>query len=44
MAQIELVNVAKAYGKTRRSQAPKMAVSDLSYVIEDGHFVSLLGP
>ena len=44
MAQIELVNVAKAYGKVKRAKDPKMAVVDLSYVIEDGHFVSLLGP
>jgi ABC-type sugar transport system ATPase subunit len=44
MAQIELVNVAKTYGKLKRAKDPKMAVVDLSYVIEDGHFVSLLGP
>lgn len=44
MAQIELVDVEKAYGRPKRGQEARKAVSDLSYVIEDGHFVSLLGP
>ncbi|MBS1906783.1 MAG: ABC transporter ATP-binding protein [Actinobacteria bacterium] len=44
MAQIELLDVAKAYGRPKRGQEARKAVSDLSYVIEDGHFVSLLGP
>lgn len=41
MAEIKLVNVAKSYGKGPKA---KSAVENLSYVIEDGHFVSLLGP
>ncbi|MDD0856744.1 ABC transporter ATP-binding protein [Arthrobacter alpinus] len=41
MAEIKLVNVAKSYGKGAKA---KSAVEDLSYTIEDGHFVSLLGP
>lgn len=41
MAEIKLVNVAKSYGKGAKA---KSAVENLSYVIEDGHFVSLLGP
>lgn len=41
MAEIRLVNVGKAYGTGAKARA---AVEDLSYVIEDGHFVSLLGP
>lgn len=41
MADIELVNVQKSYGRGRRAA---VAVSDLSYTIADGHFVSLLGP
>ncbi|WP_298868139.1 ABC transporter ATP-binding protein [uncultured Microbacterium sp.] len=44
MAQIELVNVDKVYGRPKRSEEVRKAVADLSYVIEDGHFVSLLGP
>lgn len=44
MAQIELVAVAKAYGRAKRGRTPAYAVSDINYVIEDGHFVSLLGP
>jgi ABC-type sugar transport system ATPase subunit len=44
MAQIELINVGKVYGKTQRGRAANSAVSNLSYLIEDGHFVSLLGP
>jgi len=44
MAQIELVGVEKSYGRPRRGHEARKAVSDLSYVIEDGHFVSLLGP
>jgi ABC-type sugar transport system ATPase subunit len=44
MAQIELVGVEKSYGRPKRGQEARKAVSDLSYVIEDGHFVSLLGP
>ena len=41
MAQIELVNVQKTYGG--RKPGPP-AVSNLSYTIGDGEFVSLLGP
>lgn len=41
MAEISLVNVAKSYGAGKKS---KSAVENLSYIIEDGHFVSLLGP
>ena len=41
MAQIELIEVAKRFGRGRKAAA---AVSELSYTIEDGHFVSLLGP
>lgn len=44
MAQIELVNVDKVYGRLKRGEEARKAVADLSYVIEDGHFVSLLGP
>lgn len=44
MAQIELVDVEKSYGRPKRGHEARKAVSDLSYVIEDGHFVSLLGP
>ncbi|MEW2461356.1 MULTISPECIES: ABC transporter ATP-binding protein [Microbacterium] len=44
MAQIELVGVEKSYGRPKRGHEARKAVSDLSYVIEDGHFVSLLGP
>ena len=44
MAQIELVGVEKSYGRPKRGQEARKAVSDLSYVIEDVHFVSLLGP
>lgn len=41
MAEIKLVNVGKAYGKGAKA---RVAVEELNYVIEDGHFVSLLGP
>lgn len=41
MAQIDLVNVSKSYGRGKHA---KVAVHDLSYSIDDGHFVSLLGP
>jgi len=44
MAQIELISVGKVYGKTRRGKTAESTVSDLTYVIESGHFVSLLGP
>jgi ABC-type sugar transport system ATPase subunit len=41
MAEIRLINVQKTYGRGKKASA---AVQDLDYVIEDGHFVSLLGP
>ncbi len=41
MAEIELVNVTKTFG---RGSKVTTAVSALSYKIADGHFVSLLGP
>ncbi|MCY0906266.1 ABC transporter ATP-binding protein [Arthrobacter sp. H14-L1] len=44
MAQIELIHVSKTYGPTKHGRNAEPAVCDLSYVIEDGHFVSLLGP
>lgn len=41
MAEIELVNVTKNFGRGTKGTT---AVSALSYKIADGHFVSLLGP
>jgi len=41
MAEIQLVNVQKVYGRGKKAS---LAVSDISYTIADGHFVSLLGP
>ncbi|SDS38137.1 ABC transporter ATP-binding protein [Microlunatus soli] len=41
MAEIELINVQKTYGRGRKATP---AVHSLGYTIEDGHFVSLLGP
>jgi len=43
MAKIELFGVEKTYARKASKDAAK-AVSGLNYVIEDGHFVSLLGP
>jgi ABC-type sugar transport system ATPase subunit len=41
MAEIKLIDVQKEYGRGRRQSA---AVKDLTYTIQDGHFVSILGP